>query len=356
MRILHLLNHIQNVGNGIVNVAVDLACLQAQAGHAVVVAAGSADFSGEDYTDLLSSYGVEHCKLDQKRSPRRLLQTVGHYRQLIQKFAPDIVHVHMMTGVVLARALRLGNSYRLVSTVHNEFQRSAILMGLADQVIAVSHAVAAAMHRQGIPQHKLKTIHNATIGSPRQRPMSAYEPLSLNRPAITTVAGLYPRKGISDLIEGFNQVAAQLSAAHLYIVGNGPSRPQLEAQARASPFAKRIHFEGFQLEPQRYLLSTDVFVLASRREPFGLVLSEAREAGCAVVASRVDGIPEVLDNGAAGLLTAPGDSASIAAALSALLEDSACLKSWQQKAQKNLENLSVERMNKETLSLYEEII
>lgn len=350
MRILHILNHIREVGNGIVNVAIDLACLQAQAGHQVTVIS-----AGGEYEKLLANYQVKHCLLNQTRTWRSLVRVASQYRDIIQQEQPDIVHAHMMTGVVLAKALRLNARYRLIATVHNEFQRSAILMGLADRVIAVSHAVARSMHQRGIPRAKLSTIHNGTIGSPRQPPLLACEPLPLQRPAITTVAGLNHRKGIADLIEGFEQVAATVSMAHLYIVGEGPDRSQFEVQAKASPYAKRIHFEGFQSEPQRYLRSTDVFVLASRRDPFPLVLSEAREAGCAIVASRVDGIPEALDNGTAGQLVPPGDGAAIAAALKLLLEDSACLTHWQQKAQQNLENFGVVRMHKETFALYEDL-
>lgn len=296
--------------------------------------------------DMAAHYGVRHLILEQKRTLANLLRVSGRYRKIVGNFKPGVVHIHMMASVVLAKALRLGSSYRLRSTGHNGFQRSARLMVLVNRVIAVSHAVAAAMHKRGIPQHKLKTIHNATIGRPRQQPMVDYQPLPLKRPAITTVAGLYPRKGIADLIEGFNQVAATLSTAHLYIVGEGSNRAQFEVQARASPFAQQIHFEEFQPEPQRYLRSTDVFVLASRREPFGLVLSEAREAGCAIIASRVDGILEALDGGLAELLIALGDSSSIAACLRQLLEDSTCLDYWRQKAQQNLESLSIERIRR----------
>ena len=351
MKILHILNDIRKVGNGIVNVAVDLACLQAQAGYQVSVVSG-----GGEYEKLLMQHNIKHFSLDQTRTWRNLIPAVSQYRAVVQQIQPDIVHAHMMTGVVLAKASRLNSPYRLVSTVHNDFQRSAALMGLADRVIAVSRAVADSMHQWGIPQSKLRVVYNATIGSPRQRHTITCEPLPLQRPAITTVAGLNPRKGIADLIEGFNQVATTLSSAHLYIVGDGPNRSQFESQAKASPFAKRIHFEGFQLEPRCYLRSTDVFVLASRQDPFPLAISEAREAGCAIVASRAGGIPEALDDGSAGLLVAPGDSASIAAALKLLLEDSACLEHWRQKAQKNLENLGVARMHKETLALYEEVI
>jgi len=351
MRILHILNHIREVGNGIVNVAVDLACLQAQAGHQVAVAS-----NGGEYETLLAQYGVEHWPLNQTRRWKNLAGAASQYRTIIYQCQPDIVHAHMMTGVVLAKLLKFAARYRLISTVHNEFQRSALLMGWADQAIAVSEAVAQSMHQRGIPLAKLSTIRNGPVGSPRQLPIAQVEPLPLQKPAVVTVAGLNPRKGISILIEGFNQMALAFPQAHLYIVGEGPDRAKFEQQARNSKANDRIHFEGFQPEPQRYLLAADVFVLASVQEPFGLVLAEARAAGCAIVASRVDGIPEALDMGAAGWLVPPADSGAIAQAVTRLLEDSDLRQLWQQKAQRNLENLSAQRMSEETLALYKKEI
>lgn len=359
MRILHLLNDIQNVGNGIVNAAVDLACLQQQMGNTVAIAAGPAQLidrqreNATDYRELLAKRGVQYFFLDQSRTLTNLLRAVRQYRQIVRTFQPDIVHVHMITGAILAPALRLGDRHQVISTVHNEFQRSATLMGLADKVIAVSQAVAIAMNRRGVPQRKLHVVQNGTIGSLRQRPLEEHTAIPLSRPAIATVAGLYYRKGIAELIEGFDRVASRYSGAHLYIVGDGPERSQFEALAAASPFAARIHFEGFQPQPQRYLQSTDIFVLASRKDPCPLAISEAREAGCAIVASRVDGIPEALDNGAAGILTRVGDSQSIAQALKTLLEDPKTLAAWRRRAKQNLNHLSVQRMCQETLAVYE---
>ncbi|GAB4201188.1 MAG: glycosyltransferase [Coleofasciculaceae cyanobacterium] len=351
MRILHILNHIQEIGNGIVNVAIDLACLQAKAGHEVSVAS-----AGGEYEELLSRYGAKHFKLDQTRKPINLLKAASLYRTTVQAFKPDIVHAHMMTGVVLARLLRANTRYGLVSTVHNEFQRSAVLMGWADRVIAVSHAVAKSMERRGIPPTQLRVICNGTVGSPRSRPLNEYQPLLLQRPAITTVAGMYQRKGITELIEAFAQIAADFPDSHLYIVGNGPDRELFEAQAKNTAVCDRIHFEGFQPEPQRYLLSTDIFVLASHREPFGLVLSEARETGCAIIASDVDGIPEAVAGGQAGLLVPPADSKALATALTQLLSDSHILQKWKDQAQHNLEELNVVRVHQETLAVYKELI
>lgn len=351
MRTLHILNHVKEIGNGIVNVAVDLACLQAHAGHEVAVAS-----AGGEYETLLKRFGVKHFELDQTRKPVRLTKAIRRYLVIIKNFQPDIVHAHMMTGVVLARVLRARTDYALVSTVHNEFQRSAILMGLGNRVIAVSEAVARSMRRRGVASSKIRVVLNGTLGSPRVRSIADYEPAALQGQAIVTVAGMYQRKGIAELIIAFEGVASRFPDAHLYLVGDGPDRSEFEDLARRSAAASRIHFEGFQTEPQRYMLATDIFVLASHRDPFGLVLAEAREAGCAIVASNVDGIPEALDGGNAGLLVPPKDVSSLEAALVRVLSDSEDKARWQRLALQNLERYSVARVAQETEAVYRELL
>ncbi len=350
MRIIHILNHVQEIGNGIVNVAVDLACLQSQAGDDVAVIS-----AGGGYEKLLNQFGVKHYEINQSRQPITMIKAAIAYRKIVQEFQPDIVHAHMMTGVVLARALRWENRYILVATVHNEFQRSSVLMGLADRVIAVSKAVKNSMGQRGIPEQKLRVVCNGTLGSPRTRKISDYQPLSLQSPAIATVAGMYKRKGITELIAAFEEIAQDFPAVHLYLVGNGPDKQIFESQAQATAVSHRIHFEGFQPEPQRYLLACDIFVLASHRDPCPLVLSEAREAGLAIVATEVDGIPEALDNGKAGILVPVQDSHQLAKALIKLLSDANILQEWKQRSQENLEWLNVARVHQETLAVYEEL-
>lgn len=351
MRILHLTNHIEKVGNGIVNVAVDLACLQAKDGHNVAMAS-----AGGQYEALLANYGAQHFRLNQSRTPLNLIKAVGHYREIIQEFQPDIVHAHMMTGSVLAGLFKNSFEYNLVTTVHNEFQRSAVLMGLADRVIAVSNAVADSMVRRGIPKNKLRVVPNGTLNSPRHGSILDYQPLPLHRPAIATVAGMYERKGIGELIDGFVIIASDFPDAHLYLVGDGPDRAMFEAKVQNTPFASRIHFEGFQSEPQRYMLATDIFVLASYHESFGLVLTEAREAGCAIIASDVDGIPETLDNGQAGVLVPPKNSYAVATAMKKLLSNPWEMQKWKYQGKQNLERFSAARVNKETLNVYRELV
>lgn len=351
MRIIHILNHVQKIGNGIVNVAVDLACLQAKTGHEVAVVS-----DGGEYEALLASFGVKHYYLNQNRRPLNLIKAMMGYQRIMQEFQPQIVHAHMMTGIILAYILRFRHRYALVSTVHNEFQRASILMGLADRVIAVSKAVQASMSQRGIPVKKLRVICNGTLGSPRSKTIKEYQGLTLYRPAIVTVAGMYKRKGITELIAAFEHIATDFPQVHLYLVGNGPDRELFESQAQATSVGERIHFEGFQSEPQSYLLSCDIFVLASHRDPCPLVLSEAREAGVAIVATQVDGIPESLDYGQAGILVPAGDSNALAEVLVKLLSNADILREWQHRAHQNLEWLNVTRVHQETLGVYHELV
>jgi glycosyltransferase involved in cell wall biosynthesis len=350
MRILHILNHVQEVGNGIVNVAVDLACLQAKNGHNVSVAS-----AGGQYEALLTTYNVKHFNLNQTRTPINIIKAAWRYWKIIKEFQPDIVHAHMMTGIVLARIWKTFSTYALVSTVHNEFQRSAVLMGLGDRVIAVSHAVAESMARRGIAQNKLRVVSNGTLGSVRMRKLQEYVAMELQRPAIATVAGMYKRKGIGELIDAFAQIGADFPNAHLYLVGDGPDRTLFEQQAQTTLFADRIHFLGFQKEPQSYMLGCDIFVLASHRDPSPLVIPEAREAGCAIIACNVDGIPEALDGGQAGILVPPANSQALADALTQLLSSPKLMHQWQYLAQQNLDRLSVMRVHEQTLLVYREL-
>jgi glycosyltransferase involved in cell wall biosynthesis len=351
VRILHISNHVKEIGNGIVNVAVDLACLQAKEGHSVAIAS-----AGGEYETLLKSYGIEHFQLDQSRRPLNILKAAWRFWKITQTFQPDIIHAHMMTGVVLAWTLRFSYKYALVATVHNAFQQSAVLMGLGDLVIVVSQAVGKLMSERGIPNKKMRVVSNGTLGSPRNRNVKEYSPKALQHPAITTVSGMYRRKGVGELIDGFAKIAEEFPDAHLYLVGNGPDRESLEKQALETGFASRIHFEGFQQEPKSYLLATDIFVLVSHFDSSPLVIPEARDAGCAIIGSNVDGIPEALDHGEAGILVPAKDSHTLAVALRELLSDSQQLQWWRKQATQNLERLNVTRVHRETLAVYHELV
>jgi glycosyltransferase involved in cell wall biosynthesis len=349
MRIVHLANHAHNAGNGIVNVMVDLACMQARAGHDVTIAS-----SGADYESLLAREGVRHVCLPQAPKPKYVPAMVAGFNRLIATREPDVVHAHMMSGALLARFGVLRRRYALVTTVHNEFQKSASVMRVGDRVVGVTAAVAALMAQRGVPAHKLAAVLNGTIGTPRLADTALPESPRLGRPSIVTICGMYQRKGIVELLRAFARLYPRFPAAKLYLVGEGPDRVQFEALARALGIDARVHFTGFVADPRAYLAEADVFVLASHREPAGLVLSEAREAGCAIVATHVDGIPEMLDHGEAGVLVPARDDAALADAIEQLFTDEAARAALVARAQCNLERYHVRRVCDEYQAIYDE--
>ncbi len=346
MKIIHVLNSIKDCGNGITCATIDLACQQSISGHEVYIIS-----SGGGFVELLKNNGVTHITVDQKRKPFVILKALIKLQRVFKEIKPDIVHAHMMTAVILCRIIKFINKIHLVSTIHNEFQKSANLMGLADKVIAVSSGSKKSMIKRGIPSKKIYVVRNGTIGNLRQVEIKDTD-LNLSRPSITTISGLYKRKGISCVIEAFILLKKQIPQAHLYIVGDGPDRLEFECQAKKSNVLNDIHFEGFQAQPQEYLLQTDLFVLASKSETFGLVLSEAREAGCAVIGSNVGGIPEVLENGKAGQLFDVDNHFELAEIMIETLSNQDKLMFWKKKASENTEWLSVQRVCTETIEVY----
>jgi glycosyltransferase involved in cell wall biosynthesis len=351
MNILHLANHAQKIGNGIVNMMVDLACTQADAGHQVTVATAGGEFEA-----LLARHRVAHVVLPQSPRLARLPSMLRGFRQVVAHSRPDVVHAHMMTGALIARLACWRPRYALVTTVHNEFQRSARLMGVGDRVVGVTRAVAASMARRGIPPHRLAVVRNGTIGTPRFDALTASASPRLQRPSIVTLAGVYRRKGIQDLLRAFARLCARHPGAALYVVGDGPDRAEMTALARELGIAPSTHFVGFVDDPRPYLAQADVFVLASHADPAPLVLCEAREQGCAIVATRVDGIPEMLDDGEAGLLVPPAEPPALAAAIDLLLTDVSAHAALVARARRGLDAFGVQQVCDSYMTIYRQTL
>jgi glycosyltransferase involved in cell wall biosynthesis len=203
----------------------------------------------------------------------------------------------------------------------------------------------------------LRVILNGTLGSPRAVE-SAYAPnaLTLARPCVTTLCGLEHRKGVHDVIEAFAHIAHQHPDWRLIVAGDGPERQPLQAQATKTGCADRIDFIGHVDAPMTILSQSDVFVQASYAEPFGLSILEAREAGCAIIGTRVGGIAEQLGADRYGQTVPPGRPDLIAEELRRLMADPAALQTAQRRAREDLSRYSAERMAQEYSDLYQAAI
>jgi len=346
VRVLHLLNHTRRL-NGHVHAAVDLACEQKAQGHEVAVAS-----EGGDLDALLDRKGITRALVDHTRRPVALARSLGQLWRLVRDWRPDVIHAHMMTSAVIAWPICKLTRTPLITTVHNAFEKSAILMGLGTRVIAVSAAVARTMATRGVPSRKLDVVLNGTIGSARfERRDTTPRPLA--HPAVLFVGGVHARKGLLDLIAAFDMIHARFPEARLYVVGDGPDSAAYRQHAAGLASAASIIFEGPQDDPYPWMVAADIFVLPSLADPAPLVLPEAREAGCAVIATAVDGIPELLENGAAGILVPPREPAQIADALASLLESPQQLAQWRANSQSGIGFLTIRRVAQETMRVYE---
>ncbi|WOJ89689.1 glycosyltransferase family 4 protein [Methylocapsa polymorpha] len=345
MRILHLIKHCDH-GHGNVHFAVDLACAQARRGHEVLFASG-----GGYYAPLLDSEGVRRAEIRQESRLLSVLRNLAALVRLCWRFKPDVIHAHMMSSAVFGYFASKLTGAPLVTTMHNSFDGHSGLMRLGRIVVAVSSAERDFLLTRGFSPDQVVVILNGPNGSPRENFRPTIEP-ALATPSIATVCGLHQRKGVHDLIAAFAEVLRDFPDWRLNIIGEGPDREKLEALARELGVSQSTHFLGSIFAPKKLLQRSDIFVMASYAEPFGLAIAEARAAGCAIVATDVGGIPELLAYGKAGQLVEPGHPEQIAAALRKLMQDENALRDWRLRSKSGADYFNVDRVAEDYDKVY----
>lgn len=347
MKILHVVNRLWNYGTGITNVAVDLAYFQSQLGHEVAVLS-----SGGDYETLLRKQGVQMFvhPLGRKNFLSWSLLKFS-YRQM-KEFRPEVVHCHTRAALFLMLTMRPFFRFKLFAQIHNSFEWLSWFMCLAPEVIFVAQASQRRYRFSRLLGRRHHVLHPYTFGSPRNVEFSTEAVTILERPNVLTVCGIYRHKGVYDLLAAFAATLRAQPEGHLYFVGEGPESRRLQARVNALGLQSRVHLLGFRKNPQALLQQTDIFVLASRQESFGLVLHEARRWGICTVSAAVGGTPEAMDFGSAGPLYPSGDVPALEGILTELLGDEAQRLDWAQRARENLDQATAEAMAQRCLEIY----
>jgi len=136
------------------------------------------------------------------------------------------------------------------------------------------------------------------------------------------VSNFRPVKRVGAVVEVFRQIHATVPS-RLLMVGDGPDLPEAAAQVRAAGLADHVRFLGDQEQVVQLLSASDLFLMPSAQESFGLAALEAMACEVPVVASRVGGVPELVDDGVTGILCPAEDLPAMAAASIRLLTDAA---------------------------------
>ena len=202
---------------------------------------------------------------------------------------------------------RLGGYYRL-----HHYRR-------CDWLIANTGGIADWLVAEGWPRERVRVLVNFVPPAPQQAARRADFATPAEAPLIVALGRLHPNKAFDVLLAAL----AGIRDAHLWLAGDGPEKARLQAQASSLGLQGRVHFLGWQRNPQALIKAADLFICPSRHEPFGNVIAEAYSTGTPVLASASQGAREFVQDGKTGLLVAAEDSQALAAAANDLLADKA---------------------------------
>ncbi len=236
---------------------------------------------------------------------------------------------------------------------------------LSHRVIAVSrHTAEHMIHDEGASADKIRTIHNG-IDFGRVR-LSGDDAVSRVRREfnaedaflLVVVGRLHPEKGYEYLFEAMADIVRRVGRnVLLLIAGKGTFEEEFRARVRSLGIDGNVRFLGFRADIPDLMAASDLVVLPSVAEAFGLVLTEALYLGTPVVATRVGGIPEIVDDGTDGVSVPAGDSRSLADAIVTLLEDEGKRRGMAGKGRtKVIERFQFETMVRAYEGVYEELI
>ncbi|MCI4363786.1 MAG: glycosyltransferase family 4 protein [Thermoplasmata archaeon] len=261
---------------------------------------------------------------------------------------PEIVHAHTygthQTTVARRYHRRTGTPYVLTAhfhpiwSIHGGWARHRLRAFYDRRLSGATLEEAARVIVQGAEEERLLRIGHPDLPKvvrippgrtplppPLESPDAFQRKFALPGPFLLFVGRLASNKGLEPLVDAFASLARSDPTASLVLAGaDGGMQARVEDRVRRAGLGSRVKLTGY-IEDERLLASgireARLLVLPSEYEAFGLVLLEALSQGTAIVASRVGGIPEVLDNGKAGRLVPPLEVGPLSEALLALWQD-----------------------------------
>jgi glycosyltransferase involved in cell wall biosynthesis len=261
------------------------------------------------------------------------LPALSRIRRHLGQCGFDIVNTHSGrdTQLVGLAARSLGKRRpRIVRTRHlalpitSRFTYSV----LPDHVVCVSAFVAGYLNSAGVPAERVTTVltgvdlsrYHVDAGAATLRDELG---ISADAPLVGTVAILRRKKGHAELLEAIPAVLSAHPDAHFVFAGNGPQHENLEQRIAELGLTDRVHLLGLRRDVVNVLGALDLFVLPTHQEALGTAFVEAGAMRLASVATKVDGVPEVVVDGVSGILVPALEVAPLAQAIATLLGDAA---------------------------------
>ena len=260
----------------------------------------------------------------------------------------DIIHCHGARGNMMGSLLRRMTGLPVITTVHSDYRLdylgrffsrltygtiNTIALRTLDYRIGVSDAMVDLLISRGFDPNKLFSIYNGLDFTPRPVAMDRAEffrsvglDADENNIVIGIAARLNPVKDIATLIRAFAQAHAQRPELRLLIAGDGEQMDELKALAASLGVADTVCFAGWLSDVDSFYHAIDINTLTSLSETFPYSLTEGARAALPTIASRVGGVPYLIDPGANGLLFEAGNAGALAAHMVTLASDPALRK------------------------------
>ena len=265
----------------------------------------------------------------------RVARCVLHLYRILSAGSFHLAHTHGyfadIIGTPVCKFLRiphLSTCHGFISNdrslkTYNRLDRLALRF--CEKVITVSEEIKNDLLRKGIKESKVVVIQNVAQNSYKKEELAHQRIekrrlLSIEKDefVIGYVGRLSEEKGIQYLIEAGSVLKERSEPFKIVIIGDGPSRKELEDLAKRKGLEKKIIFIGFQNDVEKWLPTFDVFALPSLTEGTPMALLEAMAAGIPVIATAVGGVPRVVESGVNGFLVDPGDFQAMSEKIMAL--------------------------------------
>ena len=279
----------------------------------------------------------------------------------------DIVHFHTARAHAMSLFLGPASGARRVVTRRMDYRPRGgpyarwLYNRAVDAVVAISDGVRDALLSAGVDRGRIHVIPSGVDiqryqATDRLRSAArAQYGLGADASVLAVVGALEPRKGHAALFDA----VARLRQPHVRILcaGTGSLQEQLRAKCAALGLGGQVLFLGWVDDVATVLAAADLVVMPSLQEGLGVAALEAMAAGCPVIASRVGGLPEALDEGRAGVLVPPGDDAALAVAIDGLLRDPARARALAAAGHERVRSrFTMAGMAEATLALYHTLI
>jgi N-acetyl-alpha-D-glucosaminyl L-malate synthase BshA len=324
-------------GSGVV--ASELALGLADRGHTVHIVSYAVPFRLRAFNPNVRVHEVEVTTYPLFKYPPYTLGLATKLAQVASDEGIDVIHAHYAmphaVSAFLAREILGGTSPKIVTTLHGtditlvgadeSFHRvTKFAIEASDAVTAVSRYLRERTIEEFSLQKPIEVIYNFidTARGVRGAPADRGHWAPRGEKILIHASNFRPVKRVSDVVRIFDLVRRNVEAK-LLLVGEGPERLFVRELTKELRLTEHVHFLGEQDHLENLLAASDLLLLPSEQESFGLVALEAASAGVPTVGSRVGGLPEVVVHGETGYLLPVGEIRDMAAATSRLLTDDA---------------------------------